>query len=238
MDEIKQKLDKILDTERQGIQKKLDEARKKTQNGDGTLDPEIQQRLLKHIEDMAARNQAKLNELPPDVGGRIKELNHYDFMDEDARNQFKELMDMLKKHAMEQFGKNMMQNLKNMDPNALARMRQMIEGLNEMLEQRMKGETPDFNGFMQRFGDFFGGNPPQNLEELMENLQEQIAQAQSLMESLSPEIRQELQDLLDSMLDDATKNELARMARNLERLFPERQNAEELPVFRRRIHFI
>ena len=73
MDEIKQRLDKILDTERQGIQRKLDEARKKKESGDGTLDPEIQQRLLKHVEDMAARNQAKLNELPPDVGGRIKE---------------------------------------------------------------------------------------------------------------------------------------------------------------------
>ncbi len=218
MDEIKQKLDKILDTERQGIQKKLDEARKKAQSGDDTLDQEIQQRLLKHVGDMAARNLAKLDDLPPDVGGRIKELNRYDFMDEDASKQFKELMDMLKKHAMEQFGKNMMQNLKNLDPNALANLRQMIEGLNDMLEQQMKGETPDFNGFMERFGNFFGDNPPQNFEELMENLQGQIAQAQSLMDSLSPEIRQELQDLLDSMLDEATKNELARMARNLERL--------------------
>jgi uncharacterized protein with von Willebrand factor type A (vWA) domain len=219
-EDIEQKLDKILDMERQGIQKKLDEAKKKTDSGNATLDPEIQRRLLKQFEDLAAKNQARLNELPADVGGRIKELNHYDFMDEDAMKEFKELMDMLKKHAMDQFGKNMMQNLKNMDPNALANMRQMIEGLNQMLEQRMNGETPDFNSFMQRFSDFFGGNPPQNLDELMESLQQQIAQAQSLMESLSPEIRQEMQDLLDSMLDDATRNELARMACNLERLLP------------------
>ena len=220
MDEIKQKLENILDTERQGIQNKLDEAKKKTESGDQTLDPEIQQRLLKHLEEMAARNKAKLDELPPDVGGRIKELSQYDFMDDDARKQFKELIDMLKKQAMEQYGKNMMQNLKNMDPDALANMRQMIESLNQMLEQQMKGETPDFEGFRQRFGNFFGDNPPRNLEELMEKLQEQIAQAQSLMESLSPEMRQEMQDLLDSMLDEATKNELARMARNLERLLP------------------
>jgi hypothetical protein len=85
MDEIKQKLDNILDTDCQGIQKKLDEARKKTESRDAALDPEIQRRLLKHVEEMAARNQAKLNGLPPDVGGRIKELNQYDFMDEDAR---------------------------------------------------------------------------------------------------------------------------------------------------------
>ncbi len=220
MDEIKQKLDKILDTERRGIQKKLDEARQRAESGGGELAPEVQQRLLKNIEDRAAQNRAKLDELPPDVGGRIKELTDYDFMDEDARNQFKELMDMLKKHAMEQFGKDMVQRLKNMDPSALASMRNMIEALNQMLEQRMRGESPDFEGFMEQFGNFFGGNPPQDLEELVENLQNQIAQAQSLMDSLSPEARQELQDLLDSMLDDATKYELAKMAAYLERLYP------------------
>lgn len=220
MDEIKEKLDKILDTERKGIQKKLEEARQKAESGDSTLDTETRQRLLKQFEDMAARNQDKLDELPQDAGGRIKELNHYDFMDEDAMNQFKELMDMLKKRAMEQYGKSMMQNLKDMDPGALADMRQMIQSLNEMMEQRMNGETPDFDGFMERFGSFFGGNPPRDMEELMENLQEQIAQAQSLMESLSPEMQQELQDLLDSMLDDDTKNELARMAHNLDRMLP------------------
>lgn len=178
---------------------------------------------------MASQNRAKLDGLPPDVGGRIKELTDYDFMDEDARNQFKELMDMLKKHAVEQFGKNMVQRLKNMDPNALASMRQMIEALNQMLEQRMNGETPGFQGFMEQFGDFFGDNPPQNLEELIKNLQNQIAQAQSLMDSLSPGVRQELQDLLDSMLDDATKYELAKMASYLERLYPSDRMQKRYP---------
>jgi uncharacterized protein with von Willebrand factor type A (vWA) domain len=220
MDDIKQKLDKILETERQGIQKKLDETRRKSQTGAGQLEPEIQQRLLKHLEEMAARNREKLDQMPPDVGGRIKELNHYDFMDEDAKQQFQELMDLLKKQAMEQYGKNLLQNLKNLDPQALEGMRQMLQSLNEMLEQQMNGQTPDFEGFMQQFGSFFGNNPPENLEELMERLQQQMAQAQSLMESLSPETRQQLQDLLDSLLDDATKDELARMASNLERLSP------------------
>jgi len=220
MDEIKQRLEKILDTERQGIQKKVDETRKKVESGDQELAPEVQQRLLRNIEDMAAQNRAKLDALPPDIGGQIKQLTDYDFMDEDARNQFNELMDMLKKHAMEQFGRDMMQSLKNMDPSALASMRNMIEALNQMLEQRMKGESPDFDDFMAQFGNFFGPNPPQNLEELMENLQSQIAQAQSLMDSLSPEVRKELQDLLDSMVDEATKYELAKMASYLERLYP------------------
>ena len=84
----------------------------------------------------------------------------------------------------------------------------------------MRGEEPNFESFMQQFGNFFGDNPPQNLDELVENLQNQIAQAQSLMDSLSPEVRQELQDLLDSLLDGATKYELAKMASYMERLYP------------------
>jgi uncharacterized protein with von Willebrand factor type A (vWA) domain len=221
MDEIRQKLDKIIKTEREGIQRKLNEAKEKAKTTSSSdLGPEVQQRLLKNIEDRAAQNREKLDNLPPDTGGKIQELTKYDFMDEDARNQFNELMDMLKKHAIEQYGKDLLQKLKNMDPAAMANMRNMIEALNQMLEQRMKGEEPDFDGFMQQFGDFFGDNPPQNLDELVENLQNQIAQAQSLMDSLPPEVRKELQDLLDSMLDDATQYELAKMASYMERLHP------------------
>ena len=219
MDELRRKLDEILETEREGIQRKLDKAKEKAETG-GELSPEVQQRLIKNVEDRAARNREKLGNLPPDTGGQIRELTDYDFMDEDARNQFKELIDTLKKHAMEQHGKDLVQQLKNMDPSTAANMRNMIEALNQMMEQRMKGEKPDFKSFMQQFGNFFGNNPPQNLDELAENLQNQITQAQSLMDSLSPDVRQELQDLLASMLDDATKYELAKMAAYMERLNP------------------
>ncbi|OGO31212.1 MAG: hypothetical protein A2Z29_09220 [Chloroflexi bacterium RBG_16_56_11] len=229
VDDIKQKLDDILKTEREGIKNKLEEARQKTRTNKGELSEEVRERLLKNIEDRAAQNRAKLDGLPSDIGGQIRELTGYDFMDEDARNKFNELLDILKKQAMEQFGRGMVQQLKNMDPGALANMRHMVEALNQMLEQRLRGEAPDFNSFMEQFGGYFGDNPPQNLEELVENLQNQIAQAQSLMESLSPEVRQELQDLLDAMLDEATKYELAKMASHLERLFPNDQARRRFP---------
>src|SRR4030067_1848280 len=58
MDEIKQRLDKILETERNGIQRKLDEAREKTEPGGGELSPEGQERLLKKIEEREAQNKA------------------------------------------------------------------------------------------------------------------------------------------------------------------------------------
>ena len=220
MDDISKKLDEILQTERQGIQKKLDEAKGKAEQGTSGLSPEIGQKLLKNMQDMASRNQSRLDNLPQDVGGKIKELMNYDFMDENAREQFQELMEMLKKHAMEAYGRDLTQQIKNMDPQTLAAMRHFVEAINQMLEQRMRGEEPDFGKFMQEFGSFFGDNPPQNLDELIERLQQQIAQAQSLMDSMSEQDRKGLEDLLRSTLDEATQYELAKMSANLEALYP------------------
>ncbi len=137
MDEIRQRLDEIVRTEREGIQRKLDKVRDGAETG-AEFSPEERQRLVDNLERRAAENREKLDGLPPDTGGQIRELAGYDFMDEDARNQFKELMDMLKKHAMEQYGKDLVQQLKNMDPAAMASTRNLVEALNQMMEQRMK----------------------------------------------------------------------------------------------------
>jgi uncharacterized protein with von Willebrand factor type A (vWA) domain len=220
MEDIRKRLDDIINTERQGIQNRMDKARKKAADDSRDLDPEMQERLLKNLEERASQNMEKLEGLPKDVGGRIKDLNQYDFMDGEARRQFQELMDMLKRNAMSSYAKEMTQRLKNMDADSLAAMRHFMEAINQMLEARRRGEEPDFEGFMKQFGGFFGDNPPKNLDELIERLQQQIAQAQALMESLSPADRQELQNLIDSMLDESTKYEMAKMMSNMESLYP------------------
>jgi len=74
------------------------------------------------------------------------------------------MMEMLKKHAMESYGRDLMQTVKDMDASTLANMRNMVEALNQMLEERMRGGEPDFNQFMEQFGNYFGDNPPQNLD--------------------------------------------------------------------------
>jgi len=229
MDDIRQKLDNILKTEREGIQKKVDEARQKAEKGAPDVSPEIGKKLQKRIEDMAAKNREKLDKLPLDVGGRIKELLDYDFMDEQARQQFQELMEMLKQHAMEQYSRDLTQQIKNMDPQMLANMRHLVEAINQMLEQRLRGEEPDFDKFMKEFGGYFGPNPPQNLDELIERMQQQISQAQSLLESMSEGDRKELEKLLQGMIDEATQYELAKMAANMEALHPTERNRRNYP---------
>ena len=152
MDEIRQKLDDILETERKGIQARLDEVKQKAEEGTGELDPEMLQNLLKSVEDKAAQNLDKLENLPRDIGGRIKELTQYDFMDEEARRQFQELMDMLKKHALESYVRDLGQKLRDMDAGTMANMKNLVEAINLMLEQRMRGQEPDFDSFMEQVG--------------------------------------------------------------------------------------
>ena len=204
MDDIRKRLGEIIEKEKQGIQDRLESARQKSAKGSQELNEGVREKLLKNLEERASQNMEKLESLPTDTGGRIKELSQYDFMDEEARRQFQELMDMLKRNAMSSFAREMTQRLQNMDAGSLAAMRHFIEAINQMLEARRRGEEPDFQSFMDEFGDFFGPNPPKNLDELIEHLQNQIAQAQSLMESLSPADRRELQNLIDSMLDEST----------------------------------
>jgi len=220
LDEIRKKLDSIIGKERQGIQKKLDEAVQKTGKETGELTPEIGEKLLNKIRDLAAQNTAKLDNLPADIGGIIKGLTDYDFMDGGARHEFQELIEMLKKHAVSSYTRDLMQQIKDMDSDTLASIRNLVEAINQMLEQRMRGQEPDFNTFMKQFGHFFGPNPPQNLDELIERMQSQIAQTQSLLDSLSPEDREALENLLSAALDEATRLEMQKMSAFMESLLP------------------
>src|SRR4029079_12287602 len=124
---------------------------------------------------------------------------------------------------METFFKDLQSQIANMSPEDMERMKQMVKDLNQMLQERMQGGEPDFDSFMQQYGDLFGDNPPQSLDELVEQMQRQMSQMQSLMESLPSEMRQQLQDLLmDKIGDPELRDELADLQANLEYMYPQR----------------
>jgi uncharacterized protein with von Willebrand factor type A (vWA) domain len=221
MDDIRKTLEDIVQTERGGIQKRLDDLKQKSQRRGGDLPFETLQKLLQSMTEKANQNLQKLDDLPKDIGGKFKELNQYDFMDEEARRKFQDLTNMLKKRTLDSYARQLTQNLKNLNPAALAEMKEMLKALNKMLEQRLRGEEPDFAQFMEKFGNYFGPDPPNNLDELMERLKQQMAQAQALFNSLSEEQRQSLQDIMDSMLDNDTRHELGMLGVNLQALDPD-----------------
>ena len=219
MDDLKQRLDEIVQTERAGIPKRLDEARQAMEDAEG---PERRQyeSLYQILEQRAQRNQEKLDALPQSVGGAITELMDYDFMDPEAQQMFQELLDLLRSQMAQNTGQEMMQSLQQMTPEQMAAMRDMLRQLNRMLQDQMAGRQPDFQGFMDQYGQMFGPNPPQSMEELMERLQQQMSQMQSLMDSMSPEARAELEEALNAVLDQETQRELAQLASLMGQLTP------------------
>jgi uncharacterized protein with von Willebrand factor type A (vWA) domain len=183
---------------------------------DGDLTPEQKRKMLEMI---AKRKQDYLDNLPGDVPGQIKGLSEYDFMDDQAREKFKELMDSLQQQMMQQFFQGMQQSLQNMTPEDIAKMREMIRDLNKMLRERQEGKEPDFDSFMQKHGEYFPG--VNSLDDLIEQMQQQMAAMQGIMDNLSPEQRQELQDLMEQLMgDDRIRVDMMELAQNLEAVAP------------------
>ena len=186
------------------------------------------------LEMIAKRKQDYLNQLPQDIPGQIKGLSEYDFMDDEAREKFNELLAGLQQQMMQQFFQGMQQSLQSMTPEDIARMREMIRDLNKMLRERQQGLEPDFDSFMQKYGDYFPG--VNSLDDLIEQMQQQMMAMQGIMDNLSPEQRQELQDLMEQMMgDDRIRVDMMELAQNLEAMMPMEQVRTTLPIQGRRI---
>jgi len=189
-----------------------------------------QDQFAKMLENIANRKKNFLSNLPQDMAGAVKELQNYEFMDPEAQHKFNELMESLKKAMTETFFKDMYDQIANMSPEDMAHMKQMVKDLNQMLSDRLAGGEPDFDGFMQKYGDLFGPNPPQSLDELVAQMQSQISQMQNLLDSMPGDMRQQLQDLLsDKVGDPELQAELSELASNLEFLSPMRDMRNQYP---------
>jgi uncharacterized protein with von Willebrand factor type A (vWA) domain len=211
--DIREKLQEIQKTERQGIDNKLSDGRERTEKG------EIPEQLQKTMERMANEHTQQLNELPEDVPGQIQGLQNYDFMDPNARQMFQELMEQLRQQVMQQQFQGVQQALQSMTPQDMQAVKDMLSDLNQMLEEKARGGEPDFSGFMDKWGQFFPA--VKSLDELVEQLQQKQAQMQSMLDSMSGEQRRELMDLMQSLVQDPNlRNELAKLGANLEELRP------------------
>ena len=219
VEDLQERLEDIIHTERSGIDRRLEEAQQQVA---GAPEDERPQRedLYKLLEQRAGRNREKLDNLPEGVGGQIRELMEYDFIDPEAQQKFQDLLDMLKSQMAQNLSQQMSEQIQGMTPEQMAAMREMLDQLNQMMRDRMQGSEPDFEGFMQQFGPMFGDSPPQSFDELMERMQQQLGQMQSLMESMSPEMRQELEQALSSVLDPETQRAMAEFASLMEQLMP------------------
>jgi len=197
------------------------------QSGEGSVPTSEFADMLRNI---ANRKQEFLQDLPEDTAGQVRKLQDYEFMDPEAQAKFNELVESLRQAMMNTFFKDLSEQIANMSPEDLERMKNMTRDLNQMLQDKMAGNEPDFDDFMQKYGDLFGDNPPQSLDELVAQMQQQMGQMQSLLGSLPGEMRQQLQDLLaDKVGDPELQQGLNELAQNLEYLFPMRDQRNQYP---------
>ena len=218
-DDIKERLSNVVQTEREGIDRRIQETRERaTQSTE--IDSDQMGDLLKMLEERANRNRERLDALPDSPAGAIKELSQYEFMDPGAQQQFQELLDMLKQQMLQNHIQGLKQQLQNTTPEQIAALREMLQDLNQMIHDRIMGRDPNFQQFMDKHRSMFGETPPKDLDDLIDCLARQMAQMQSLLESMSPEVRWELEQMAESLLDPETAQELAELAAAMEDVYP------------------
>ena len=215
--DVRQELDEIVAQERTGIERRLDEAATPP-------DPSASDQALRAmLRDAAARRIDQLDALPRDVGGRIRQLEEYDFMEPAARDRFNELTERLRKQTLDRFVEGLSEAIQGTSPEELAANREMVRDLNSLLEERLEGREPsqdDVDDFLAKHGQFFPG--ARTLDDIVEQLTQRMAAMQSLLRSMTPQQRAELQSMMDALLrDDRLRWDLARLASNMDQLMPD-----------------
>ena len=231
IDDIREKLDRIVDAERRGIDERLKQAERRALDavpGDAQDQARMAEQILRRT---AQHLRDRLDALPGDAGGRMRQLRDYDFMDSEARQAFEELSGELRQRMMETYFQGLKSGVQRVTPDDLAGIRDMVRDLNALLEKHAAGaDTPDdFNAFMARHGAYF---PPGigDIDQLIDHLHRQASQMASLLASMTPEMREELLDMMEELLrDDRLKWDMARLAGNLQGLRPDQPFGEPYP---------
>src|SRR5436853_389428 len=170
-DDIADQLDEVVDMEREGIDRRVDEA---TRSGD--------QRRQELVEDVAEERRRQLEEMPPDLAGRVQAMQNYEFMDDAARERFEELMDL--RWQVDQLSRNLQeafpnlpwqrsQNFSGDDPLQFGDMPSLLDTLGDLdaLENLMKsatqpGELAEVD--LDRARELLGDDAARSLDRLRE----------------------------------------------------------------------
>jgi len=229
MEDIRQRVDEVLRIEKNTLRRRLEEARQSLDEPpsaaesvpEGFDDEGASHQFAAMLKSIIERKEEHLKTLPTDIGGQVKALQDYEFIDPEAQHKFQDLLEMLRKAMLDTFFKELHRRISSMSPEQMAHLKEMMKDLNQMLSEKIAGNEPDFEAFMAKHGDLFEPNPPKSIEDLMAQMQQQIGQMQSMLDSLPPDMRQQLQDLLSAKIADPDLlAELNELAGGLELIYP------------------
>ncbi len=172
-------------------------------------------------ETTATTKAMELDMMPPDLAGQVRTLDNYEFESAEAAEKFAELMDQLKQQLAQSYFDQMAGAMSNVSPEDMQAMKDMLADLNQMLADRDAGNEPDFDGFMEKHGDFFPENP-ETLDELLELMAQRMAAMQAMLNSMTPEQRAQLQGLSEQLMEDMDLAfQMDQLGSHLQDLFPQ-----------------
>jgi uncharacterized protein with von Willebrand factor type A (vWA) domain len=167
------------------------------------LDAE-RQALAAEDSDDARFREMQLDALPPDPGGAVRDLSEYGWRSAEGAAAYKEIQDLLGRELLDQRFAGIRDAMRQVTPQDVEQVRQMLTDLNELLAARAAG-APDldqrFAEFMGKHGQFFPENP-RTVDELVDLLAQRSAAAQRLLNSLTDEQRAELAELSQAAFGD------------------------------------
>ena len=154
--EFRDRLDEVERTERRALDGLRDEAHA---SGDD--------RRRSVTDDVVAERSMALDILPDRFADRLEAMRHYEFVSSEAREEFESLLAELRDQLLGSYFESLRGAMADPDPEQLRRLREGMDALSRMLEQRERGEEldPSFEQFMAEYGDLFG--PADSLDELL-----------------------------------------------------------------------
>ena len=172
--------------------------------------------------DLVSEKSMQRELMPDRLGERLGAYQNYDFVSSEAREEYERMMQELREDVLNTYFEANKEFLQNPDPEALARLRSMMDALSVMIEQDRRGEPldPSFQDFMENYGDFFPG--AETLEDVIRAMAERAAAAEAMFNSLSGEQQRELRDLFGQMMSDMDLNfSMSRLVSNLRQATPD-----------------
>jgi len=228
IDDLAQKLDHIIETERSTIQERSEDSYHDDSKLRNLTSEEISS--LKDMQDNRLRQNSEfLDNLPGSPSGRVQMLMEYEFIDAQARQEFQDLVAQLKSQMANNLSSQMKNQMNGMGPEQINEMKDMLRSLIEMLRDKAQGIEPRFEEFMDKFGDMFAPDYPNNFEELLEMLFRQFGQMQSMLDSMSPDARRELEDSLNAVIDPEMQDMMAQIASLMGQIAPASDLSRQYP---------
>ena len=126
------------------------------------------QRRQEITEQAASERQLRSTCSRPTSPAGGKTSQDYDFTSPEARERFEELLDQLRQQLMQSYVNQMAGAMQNIGPEQMQRMKDMLAELNQMLDQRERGEDPATSRGSWSATATSSPRTPQTLDELLE----------------------------------------------------------------------